>query len=46
MLNKDEQKHRDIVVKVLMANMYSRTQAVAIATDQILKLRKGGVGVG
>lgn len=41
MLTIEEREHRDIVIKVLERARYSHSQAVAIATGYVLKLRKG-----
>lgn len=40
MLNDKERKHRDIVIEVLKNAHYSHSQAVAIATHHVRKLRK------
>ncbi len=40
MLNEEELKHRDKVIAVLKNANYSHSQAVAIATHHVRKLRK------
>jgi uncharacterized protein YdaT len=38
---KKETKHRDVIAKALVNNGYTESQAFAIATAQITKLRRG-----